>query len=88
MVVSFVVDMFHATARLWNAFLYFPTRGYLADHHPTYCLLGFSAALAPKFHPRILSTDRFLDSQLEMHLAAGASSYSCITLNLFCCVPN
>ena len=35
-----------------------PTRGCLADHHPAYCLLGFSAALAPKFHFRIRPTDR------------------------------
>ena len=36
-----------------------PARGCLADHHPTYCLLGFSAALAPKFHPSIRPTNFF-----------------------------
>ncbi len=30
-------------------FTFFPTRGRLARNHPTYYLLGFSAALAPKF---------------------------------------
>ena len=32
-----------------NALLLFPTRGRLARNHPTCNLLGFSAALAPKF---------------------------------------
>ena len=34
-----------------NALTLFPTRGRLARNHPTSNLLGFSAALAPKFLP-------------------------------------
>jgi hypothetical protein len=30
----------------------FPTPASIGGNHPNYCLLGFSAALAPKFHPK------------------------------------
>ena len=51
-----------------NAFDFFPTRGRLARNRPTYNLLGFSAALAPKVH-RLLAT----------RLCLGKSNFAKIT---------
>ena len=51
MVVRIIVGGVPATQTCGPFSFSFPTRAHLGHNHPTYTLLGFSAALAPKFHP-------------------------------------
>ena len=45
--------------------LIFPPAAALASNHPTYSLLGFSAALAPKFPPAMQHIRPYPDQGLE-----------------------